>query len=391
MAGTRRRSLVRSVIAAAGLALALPMILPEAALAVGVDEARRRVDQIVNELERLGELSDRLAEDYAEAVSRREELDTEIAEAEIRVTAMGEQLEQLREDLSAVAVRAYTGAGIDVLGPLFTNAEVYNDSLQRDQYSRVALSVGTTTADDYDALFAEYQAEQEQLERNRAEVVSLTEQISVSLEQAETKRDEYQAARAEAERELGEAIAAEERRRAEESYRRMLAEQAAQNASANTGGGGGGGDAPAPAPENGGGGGGGSAPAAPAEPPPAHYPQPSSRAQVAVNAAMGQRGVPYRFASALPGVAFDCSGLTHYAWAQAGVYLPRNSRAQFGATPRVPKSAAQPGDLIFFYSPISHVALYIGGGQLIHAPNTGSVVHTRGVNWDRVVGVSRPG
>ncbi len=386
MAGNRRRSLVRSVIAAAGLALALPMILPEAAMAVGVDEAQRRVDRIVDELERLGELSDRLAEDYAEAVARREMLDAEIAEAEIRVAEMGEQLEQLREDLSAVAVRAYTGAGTDVLGPLFTNAAVYNDSLQRDQYSRVALSVGTTTADDYDALFAEYQAEQDQLERNRAEVVSLTEQISVSLEQAEAKRVEYQTARADAERQLGEAIAAEERRRAEESYRRMLAEQAAQNASANAGGGGG--NAPA---GGGGGGGGGSAPAAPAEPPPAHYPQPSSRAQVAVNAAMGQRGVPYRFASASPGVAFDCSGLTHYAWAQAGVYLPRNSRAQFGSTPRVPKSAAQPGDLIFFYNPISHVAMYVGGGQLIHAPNTGSVVHTRGVNWDRVVGVTRPG
>lgn len=387
MAGKRRRSLVRSVVAAAGLALAAPLMLPEAALAVGVDEARRRVESIVDELERLGELSDRLAEDYAEAVSRREELDVEIAEAEVRVAEMGEQLEQLREDLSAVAVRAFTGAGTDVLGPLFTNAEVYNDSLQRDQYSRVALSVGTTTADDYDALFAEYQAEQQQLERNRAEVVSLSEQISTSLEQAEAKRSEYQTARVEAERQLGEAIAAEERRRAEESYRRMLAEQAAQNA--NTGGGGGGG-VPAPAP-GGGGSGGGGAPSAPAEPPPAHYPQPSSRAQVAVNAAMAQRGVPYRFASALPGVAFDCSGLTHYAWAQAGVGLPRNSRAQFGATPRVPKSAAKPGDLIFFYNPISHVAMYIGGGQMIHAPNTGSVVHTRGVNWDRVVGVTRPG
>ena len=389
MPGKRQKSLVRSVVAAAGLALAAPLMLPEAALAVGVDEARRRVENIVDELERIGELSDRLAEDYAEAVSRREELDIEIAEAEVRVAEMGEQLDQLREDLSAVAVRAFTGAGTDVLGPLFTNAEVYNDSLQRDQYSRVALSVGTTTADDYDALFAEYQAEQDQLERNRAEVVSLGEQLSVSLEQAEAKRAEYQTARAEAERQLGEAIAAEERRRAEESYRRMLAEQAAQNANnASGGGGGGGGGAPAPAPS---GGGGGSAPSAPAEPPPAQYPQPSSRAQVAVNAAMAQRGVPYRYASALPGVAFDCSGLTHYAWAQAGVGLPRNSRAQFGSTPRVPKSAAQPGDLIFFYNPISHVAMYIGGGQLIHAPNTGSVVHTRGVNWDRVVGVTRPG
>jgi cell wall-associated NlpC family hydrolase len=388
----RHRSALRSVIAAVAIALTAPTIMPEAALAVGVDEAQRRVDRIVDELERLAELSDRLAEDYAEAVSRREQLDLEIAEAEVRVAEMGEQLAKLRDDLSAVAVRAYTGAGSDVLGPLFSNATVYNDSLQRDQYARVALSVGTTTADDYDALFAEYQAEQDQLERNRAEVVSLSEQISISLDQAESKRSEYQTARAEAERQLGQAIAAEERRRAEESYRRMLAEQAAQNAqNANGGGGGGGGTGGGGGGGGGGSGGGGGGGSTPAAPPPTHFPQPSSLAQVAVNAAMAQQGVPYRYASSSPGVAFDCSGLTHYAWAQAGVYLPRNSRAQFAATPRVPKTEAKPGDLLYFYNPISHVALYIGGGQLVHAPNTGSVVHTRGVNWDRVVGVTRPG
>jgi cell wall-associated NlpC family hydrolase len=106
---------------------------------------------------------------------------------------------------------------------------------------------------------------------------------------------------------------------------------------------------------------------------------------------MAQQGVPYRFATALPGVSFDCSGLTHYAWAQAGVYLPRNSRAQFAATPRVPVAEAKPGDLIYFYNPISHVGLYIGNGQMVHAPNTGSVVHVRNVNWGKVVGVTRPG
>ena len=73
------------------------------------------------------------------------------------------------------------------------------------------------------------------------------------------------------------------------------------------------------------------------------------------------------------------------------MYLPHQSRSQYAATPRVSVSAAQPGDLIFFYSPISHVSVYLGGGQQVHAPNTGSVVNIATVNWGKVTGVGRPG
>lgn len=117
----------------------------------------------------------------------------------------------------------------------------------------------------------------------------------------------------------------------------------------------------------------------------------SSLAGIAVNAALAQQGTPYRYATAVPGVGFDCSGLTSYAWGRAGVYLPHQSRSQYAATPRVSVSSAQPGDLIFFYSPISHVGIYLGGGQQIHAPNTGSVVSVASVNWGKVTGVGRPG
>jgi cell wall-associated NlpC family hydrolase len=59
--------------------------------------------------------------------------------------------------------------------------------------------------------------------------------------------------------------------------------------------------------------------------------------------------------------------------------------------PHVSQSAAQPGDLLFFYSPISHVSVYLGGGMQVHAPNTGSSVKTGSVNWGKVTGVGRPG
>ena len=94
---------------------------------------------------------------------------------------------------------------------------------------------------------------------------------------------------------------------------------------------------------------------------------------------------------AQPGVGFDCSGLTSWAWGRAGVGLPHQSRAQFGMLPQVPKSDAQRGDLLFFYSPISHVGIYLGNGQQVHSPNSGDTVKVSNVNWNNVTGVGRPG
>jgi cell wall-associated NlpC family hydrolase len=90
-----------------------------------------------------------------------------------------------------------------------------------------------------------------------------------------------------------------------------------------------------------------------------------SRAQVAVNAALTKLGYPYVYGAAGPG-AFDCSGLTSWAWAQAGVSIPHSSYAQ-SLLPSVPLSQLQPGDLVTYYSPVHHVALYIGNGQIIDA------------------------
>jgi cell wall-associated NlpC family hydrolase len=73
------------------------------------------------------------------------------------------------------------------------------------------------------------------------------------------------------------------------------------------------------------------------------------------------------------------------------VSLPHQSASQFSSTPHVPKDQAEPGDLIYYYAPIGHVGIYIGGGQMIHAPAPGKTVEVTVVHWDKVVGVSRPG
>jgi cell wall-associated NlpC family hydrolase len=97
---------------------------------------------------------------------------------------------------------------------------------------------------------------------------------------------------------------------------------------------------------------------------------PGSAAAIAIQVALSKVGATYVSGGSGPDV-FDCSGLTSYAYAAAGVMLPHSSRAQSALGTRVERSELQPGDLVFYYSPISHVALYIGNGMIVHARTHG--------------------
>jgi len=116
----------------------------------------------------------------------------------------------------------------------------------------------------------------------------------------------------------------------------------------------------------------------------------SGRAGIAVAAAKSVLGSPYVWAAAGPS-SFDCSGLTMYAWGKAGVSLPHSSGMQMSSGQRVSLSALQPGDLVFYGSPVHHVALYVGAGQVIHAPQSGDVVRYASVDMMTPVGATRPG
>jgi cell wall-associated NlpC family hydrolase len=95
----------------------------------------------------------------------------------------------------------------------------------------------------------------------------------------------------------------------------------------------------------------------------------SNAAQTAVNTALAQVGDRYVYGATGPN-AFDCSGLTTFSYKAAGISLPRTSKAQSTVGTPVSKANLQPGDLVFFYSPVSHVAMYIGNGQIVHALNS---------------------
>ncbi|WP_217166980.1 NlpC/P60 family protein [Streptomyces sp. AC512_CC834] len=118
--------------------------------------------------------------------------------------------------------------------------------------------------------------------------------------------------------------------------------------------------------------------------------QASGAAGKAVGFAMAQIGKPYVWGAVGPS-SYDCSGLTSAAWAAAGHPIPRTSQAQWAGLTRVSLSSARPGDLIIYYNDATHVGMYIGGGQIVHAPRPGRAITTAPAASMPVLGVVRPG
>jgi cell wall-associated NlpC family hydrolase len=136
---------------------------------------------------------------------------------------------------------------------------------------------------------------------------------------------------------------------------------------------------------------------APAPPPGlADVPAPNPTAAAAVRTALGQVGKPYRWGATGPAM-FDCSGLVRFAYAHAGLSLPRTSRQQWSAGRHVQVADLRPGDLVFFAhdpadpSTIHHVGMYVGQGLMVHAPHTGALVRVDPVRPGGYAGATRPG
>ncbi|MGY1642162.1 C40 family peptidase [Geodermatophilus sp. SYSU D00703] len=118
----------------------------------------------------------------------------------------------------------------------------------------------------------------------------------------------------------------------------------------------------------------------------------SGSLQAVIDTAMAQRGKPYVWAASGPG-SYDCSGLVQYAFRAAGISLPHSSRMQSQMGQQVSRAEARPGDLVAFYSPVSHIGIYLGNGQMVHAPTSGDVVKVASVDvmgatpkFNRIVG-----
>ena len=391
----RRRSVVVAIVALVAGALAVP-----SASADDVSDQQQRVTQIADQLDALENQLGEIDEAHAAALDRLDALAVEIQDSQARVDAEKAQLGALQTQLTGIAIDKFTSGGTGELNPLFSSAATFTDDLQRTELSRVALDQGAGTTDEMQALADQLASETATLQSKQDEQTQLLASLEEKQQQGEALTVELLTAHASAKAELGDLIQQKQERRAaaavaaaQAKYAAQQAQAASSNNVAATPAVRGGGATPAAGGTTPAAGGGSSTPAPAADPTPAapSAPPPSSMAGVAVAAAQAQLGVPYKFAREDPGVAFDCSGLTKYAWGKAGVSLPHQSASQYASTPHVSKDEIQPGDLIFYYAPIGHVAIYIGGGMLIHAPASGDVVKVSPVNWGKVVGVSRPG
>lgn len=370
------------------------------ASAQSVNDLQRRAAQIANRIDRVGEQFSRLAEAYDQAVLDAAQADLEVTNGRAKVSALDGELSRLRGSLKDFAVRTFASGGqAGGIGELLGGSSQINETVVKEQFAAMALANGEDVSFALEGRLSDLRAAQAALQRQQARKAKAVAGIKAAQEAVQAKQAELESLQKQNNVALRRAIVAEQLRRAKAAAAEAKAalEAAKQRARDRGGkprpggstttvpnGGGRGGGSETPPPTDGSGGG------PDTTVPRRRVPPVSPRARTAVAAARSQIGVPYRFGAALPEVAFDCSGLTSWAWGRAGVGMPHQSARQYAVLPHVDVENIAPGDLVFFHSPISHVAIYVGDGMMIEALRTGAYVQLSAVRWNQLVGVARP-
>ena len=368
---SRTRTRLTRLLVAALVAVPSAVVLAPATSAAPTKQEVEQAQARAAELEHQLELA---IEQYNEADYRLSQEQARLTEAKTLMDTAQKEAAAARAQLSDRAVQAYTGMGSQ-FGALLGSEDFTQFSDQLEFMGAIAQSDANLaseadaagqraqwTAQEYAGVIAQRQVELDQMAQKRSQI----QQMLAEQEQlARTLNQDYQDYIAAQEAAAAAAAAAEAAAAANDG-----SDPAPTGGVGDTSGGG----------DTGGG----------VYVPPAN----TSAAQIAIDAAKSVIGTQYVWGSADPNVGFDCSGLTSWAWAQAGVYIPHSSASQYATLPHVSLSEIQPGDLLFFYSPISHVALYIGGGMMIHARHPGpggQVQYTALSAYDPAVGAARPG
>lgn len=320
------------------------------------------VAQAKADLDRIQQESSAIDQQIIEAIVRAEESEEKLARVKADLGAKEAQVDAMAADLGALAVIQFQSGGFDLTAQLLTS----------DSESSFLSSLATiqNETDRSNADLQALQVGQSEVEKLRSEAERTDAALRADLAAQQQLAAEYDQKEAEAEavykrldaeeKERLRQLELERQRQQEEADRRAAAAVAQASRDRGT-------QAAA----------GQEAPASAAAPVAAG--NASSRALGAVAAAKAQVGKSYRWGTSGPNT-FDCSGLTSYAYRQVGINLTRSSRGQAGLGTKVAKSDLQPGDLVFYYSPISHVGIYIGNGKIVDAANPRSGVRITSLN-----------
>jgi peptidoglycan DL-endopeptidase CwlO len=335
----------------AGLATATTVaFLPTGSAIANPDDVERRVQQLDTQ-------ASLAVEEFRQAEQQAAEVERRAAVAAEQAAAEQARLDEARTAMSDVVAAAYRRGGNDRFVALVADKDPQAFLDRASALDRLARSQADVLAS-IETARARAASQQANAERQLEDLRQAQQQLAERKQQVERTLQAQQTLLA--------GLQAQERRRVD----------AAARASRET--------RPASAPTP-------TAPDAQAAPSSGQtYNGPASgRAKVAIDEGYRQLGKPYKYGGNGP-ENFDCSGFTSWVWRAAGVSLPRTSRDQYAQGRKVARADVQPGDLLYFGSPIHHVGMYLGDGQMIHAPSSGKYVHIASA-WRRdFVGATRP-
>ncbi|MFK4542454.1 cell wall-associated NlpC family hydrolase [Streptomyces tendae] len=319
---SRTRVTVLTTAAAAAVALSSQAANAAPSEKPSKDEVKAKVDKLYEEAEQA-------TEKYNGAKEKQEKLQKEISTIQDNVARGQEELNELRDGLGSMASAQYRSGGIDPSLQLFLSADP-------DNYLDKASTLDQLSGQQVEAL-KKIQTKQRDLAQQRSEASEKLKDLSATRTELGKKKKQVQGKLSSAQKLLN-TLTAQERAALQQEEQRSNRASERQVLT-----------------------GGKSTPA-------------SGRAGAAFAAAQGKIGTPYVYGATGPS-SFDCSGLTSWAYAQAGVGIPRTSQAQANYGTRISSmSDLQVGDLVFFFSDLHHVGLYAGNGQVLHAPRTGTNV-----------------
>ncbi|KOV50494.1 hypothetical protein ADL00_44265 [Streptomyces sp. AS58] len=291
-------------------------------------------DEVKSKVDKLYEEAEQATEKYNGAKEKQEKLQKEISTIQDNVARGQEEVNELRDGLGSMASAQYRSGGIDPSLQLFLSADP-------EDYLDKASTLDQLSSQQVESL-KKIQEKQRELAQQRSEASNKLKDLASTRTELGKKKKEVQGKLGEAQRLLNSltaaekaALAAEEERASRSSADRVDLGNAATG---------------------------------------------SGRAMAAFQAAQSKIGTPYVYGASGPS-SFDCSGLTSWAFAQAGVSIPRISQAQANAGTRIySQSDLKVGDLVIFYGDLHHVGFYAGNGQVLHAPRTGTVVRYESIN-----------